>query len=72
MIILDGVHSGCNTIVVWSLLLTLLVLDWAIRCRMRLTVAETAKYSRTITEQLFGTVLELMALLTTAFAPNPS
>ena len=72
MIILDGVHSSCDSIVVWSLLLTLLVLDRAIRCWMRLTVTETAKYSRTIAEQLLGTVLELMSLLATAFAPNPS
>ena len=39
---------------------------------MRLTVAESAKDSRTIAQKFLGAVLEFVALLAATFAPDPA
>ena len=39
---------------------------------MRLTMAESAENSRTIAQEFLGAILELVALLAAAFAPDPA
>ena len=73
MVILHRLHTSCGTrtrAIPLKLLLFVLVLNRAVRGRVRLTVAKVTEDSGTIDKKLLRAVLKLMPLLTTRFTPD--